>query len=142
MKPLCPNPITVPVGVEAVWALLTIKQNSTQIAVASIYYRGPKSTKKTELFDHIGEMNHYLLSKYGSNIHMIIAGDTNRLNLSPILDLSPNLKQMVKVPTRRNPDVMLDPIITTEHELNITKILSLNLHWTMILIRMANLLII
>ena len=44
---------------------------------------------------------------------MIIAGDTNLLNLSPILDLSPNLKQMVKVPTRRNPDVMLDPIITT-----------------------------
>ena len=43
----------------------------------------------------------------------IIAGDTNRLNLSPILNLSPRLVQVVKVPTRLNPDAILDPIITT-----------------------------
>ena len=42
-----------------------------------------------------------------------MAGDTNRLNLSPITNLSANLKQEVKVFTRLNPPAILDPIITT-----------------------------
>ena len=118
VKPLCPEPITVPVGVECVWALITPKHISPQsrvkyIAVAAIYYRGPKSTQKDELFDHIAESFHFLSSKYGSSIHFVIAGDTNRLNLSPITNLSPNLKQEVKVPTRLNPPAILDPIIST-----------------------------
>ena len=103
---------------ECVWALITPKQSSPQskikqIAVASLYYRGPKSTKKDELFDHISETFHFLSPKYGAKLHFIIAGDTNRLNLSPITSLSPNLKQVVKVYTRLNPPAILDPIITT-----------------------------
>ena len=58
IKLLNPDPITVPDGVEAVWALLTPKnakpnKQFSHIAVASIYYRGPKSTRKDALFDHI-----------------------------------------------------------------------------------------
>ena len=117
VKKLCPDPITVPVGVEAVWALVTPKKSSSNkfkyIAVCSVYDRGPKSTKKQELFDHIAETFHFLSSKYGSSIQFIIAGDNNRLNLSPILNLSPNLKQVVKIPTRLKPEAILDPIITT-----------------------------
>ena len=118
VKSICPDPITVPIGVEAVWSLITPKMLSKRsrakyIAVASIYYRGPKSTKKDELFDHIAQSFHFLSSKYGSDIQFIIAGDTNRLNLSPITNLSPNLKQLVTVPTRLNPPAILDPIITT-----------------------------
>ena len=83
IKPLNPEPITVPDGVEAVWALITPK-NSKQtnqfnhIAVAAIYYRGPKSTKKEELFDHIAKTYHFLMAKYGTGLQFIIAGDTNR----------------------------------------------------------------
>ena len=117
VKKLCPEPITVPVGVEAVWALITPKNQTCKkfknIAVCSLYYRGPKSTKKQELFDHIAETFHFLSSKYGSELQFIIAGDTNRLNLSPILNLSPNLKQVVQTPTRLKPEAILDPIITT-----------------------------
>ena len=118
IKPLNPDPITVPDGVEAVWALITprnTKPNNqfSHIVVASVYYRGPKSTRKDALFDHISQTYHYLMAKYGNGLQFIIAGDTNRLNLSPILNLSPSLRQVVKVPTRLNPDVMLDPIITT-----------------------------
>ena len=117
VKKLCPDVITVPVGVEAVWVLITPKKRTCNkfkyIAICSVYYRGPKSTKKKELFDHIAESFHLLSAKYGSNIQFIIAGDTNRLNLSPILNLSSNLKQVVKTPTRLNPDAILDPIITT-----------------------------
>ena len=118
VKPLCPDVITVPVGVEAVWALISPKTRNPrnrikQIAVCSLYYRGPKSTKKKELFDHLAESYNFLVAKYGADLQFIIAGDTNRLNLTPILALSPNLKQVVKVPTRLNPDAILDPIITT-----------------------------
>ena len=118
VKPLNPEPITVPDGVEAVWALLTPKDTKpnhkfSHIAVASIYYRGPKSTKKDALFDHIAESYHYLMAKYGNGLQFIIAGDTNRLNLSPILNLSPSLRQVVQVPTRMNPEAILDPVITT-----------------------------
>ena len=98
VKALCPDPITVPVGVECVWALITPKHTTPQskvkhIAVASIYYRGPKNTKKYELFDHLAETFHFLSAKYGAKLHFVIAGDTNHLNLSPITSLSPNLKQ-------------------------------------------------
>ena len=118
IKPLNPDPITVPDGVEAVWALVTPKNSKpnnqfSHIAVASIYYRGPKSTRKDALFDHIAESYHFLMAKYGLGLQFIIAGDTNRLNLSPILNLSPALRQLVQVPTRLNPDVTLDPVITT-----------------------------
>ena len=117
IRKICPDPITVPIGVEAIWALISPRNNNSKkfqhIAICSLYYRGPKSTKKQELFDHIGETYHYLSAKYGTNMEFILAGDTNRLNLSPILNLSPRLIQTVKVPTRLNPDVTLDPIITT-----------------------------
>ena len=83
------------------------------IAVASFYYRGPKSTKKDELFDHIAESFHLLSSRYGQDIQFLIMGDANRLNLSPITNLSPRMKQEVKVPTRLNPPAILDPILTT-----------------------------
>ena len=81
--------------------------------MCAIYYRGPKSTNKTLLFDHIAESYHLLTAKYGSQLQFIIAGDTNRLNLSPILALSPHFKQAVTVPTRLNPDAILDIIITS-----------------------------
>ena len=117
VQKICPDPVTVPVGVEAIWAVISPRNNAGKkfknIAVCSLYYRGPKSTKKQELFDHIGETYHYLSAKYGVNMEFIIAGDTNRLNLSPILNLSPRLVQTVKVPTRLKPDAILDPIITT-----------------------------
>ena len=118
VKPLSPDIITVPIGVEAVWALITPKilnprNKIKQIAVCALYYNGPKSTKKKELYDHIAITYNLLLAKYGSNLHFCIAGDTNKLNLSPILNLSPSLQQVVKVPTRLNPDAILDKIITT-----------------------------
>ena len=117
IKKICPDPVSVPVGVEAIWAIISPRTNNTKkfknIAICSLYYRGPKSTKKQELFDHIAQTYHFLSAKYGTNMEYIIAGDTNRLNLTPILNLSPRLVQVVKVPTRLNPDVTLDPIITT-----------------------------
>ena len=79
-------------------------------AVASIYSK-PDSRKKTLLLDHISETYHLLSSKYLSGLHFILAGDTNDLKLDSILNLSPNLKQVVNSATRGTK--ILDPIITT-----------------------------
>ena len=56
-------------------------------------------------------------TKYGKGLHFILAGDTNELRKKPILDLSPNLVQIVGKPTRTDKitgkQAMLDPIIMT-----------------------------
>ena len=116
IKELCPEIITVPVDVEAVWALLTPKHRSAQsrikhIAVASVYYSSTQ-TKKSDFLDHISEAYNILCAKYGPDLKFLIIGDINRLNIKPILNLSPDLQQVVKVITRRNPDATLDVIIT------------------------------
>ena len=89
------------------------KSRIQHIAVASVYYSASKSAYKNAYYDHLADTYHFLLSKYGSRLQFLICGDTNRLNLSPILSLSPDLKQGVKVYTRYNPPAILDPIITT-----------------------------
>ena len=116
IKELSPEIITVPPNIEAVWALLTPKSAGTNssirhIAVCAYYYT--EKTKRSEFVDHISETYNILCAKYGSGLHFIFSGDTNRLNLKSILNLSPRLKQVVTVPTRLNPDAILDTIITT-----------------------------
>ena len=118
IKELCPTLFTVPPTVEATWALLTpkIQVNRTvkHIAVASVYYA--KRTKRKDFIDHICEAYNVLLAKYGQGLHLIIAGDFNRINVNPILAMSPSLKQVVQIPTRMNPEATLDKIITTLSE--------------------------
>ena len=114
IKELCPSLFTVPPTVEATWALLTPKQQIRsevkQIAVASIYYAS--RTKSKAIIDHLCTAYHTLLARYGDGLHLIIAGDYNRLNIKPILDMSSSLSQVVKVITRTNPDAILDKIVT------------------------------
>ena len=81
------------------------------MVLASLYYSS-KLTKKGMLIDHFSETYHSLCARYGSDLTFIISGDTNRLNLKQILSLSKDLKQVVDVPTRQNPDAILDKIIT------------------------------
>ena len=116
IKELCPKVITVPPNVEAVWALLTPKaggsrSNIKHIAVCSFYYT--TKTKRSEFVDHISQAFNMLSAKYGPGLHFILAGDSNRLNLKSILNLSPKLEQLVQIPTRLNPEATLDTIITT-----------------------------
>ena len=84
--------VQIPWGAEAVWCILTPKnttQNSViqKIACCALYCK-PGSKKKTLLLDHISDAFNVLSSKYGRGLHFIIAGDTNDLNLDPILNLS------------------------------------------------------
>ena len=90
IKELCPQIITVPVGVKAVWVLIRNKSNIDQlqnIIVCSYYYAGPKTTPKNLLFDHLAESINFLSAKYGQNrLDFILSADSNRLNLDPIAE--------------------------------------------------------
>ena len=112
---LCPDLITVPTDVEVAWSLITPKRRCSNrikhIVLASVYYSS-KFTKKNMLIDHLSETYHILCSKYGSDLKFVFGGDFNRLNLKPILSLANDLKQVVTVPTRQNPDAILDKLIT------------------------------
>ena len=76
-------------------------------------YSKPDSRKKTLLLDHISDAFHILNMKYGRGLEFVIAGDTNDLNLEPILNLSPRFHQIVQDWTRMDPPALLDPILTT-----------------------------
>ena len=109
--------ISIPWGIEVVWAVLTPKciSNSSKIqkiVVASIYSK-PDSRKKSLLLDHIAEVYSVLNAKYKKGLHWILCGDTNDLKLDSILHLNSNFKQVVQDPTRLHPPRILDPIITT-----------------------------
>ena len=54
-----------------------------------------------------------LNTKYPKGLHWILAGDFNELKIQGILDISPNLKQVVTQPTRMNPPRILDKLNTT-----------------------------
>ena len=111
MKELCPNIITVPKNVEAVWVLLTPKLGGSRGKIKLIAVR--VATNASKFLDHITSAFHTISAKYGEGTQFILSGDSNRLKLNAILNLSQTLKQVVHIPTRRNPDATLDTILTT-----------------------------
>ena len=108
--------IDIPWGVEVVWGLMTPKNVSNDCVVQKIVvgciYCKPNSKKKSELLDHIASTYNFLSTKYGKGTYWLLAGDTNDLKLDNIINLSPNMRSMVKKPTRLNPDNILDNILT------------------------------
>ena len=108
--------VQIPWGVEITWATITPKNVSNDSIIQKIVlgciYSKPKSRKKSATLDHIAETYNFLSTKYGKGCYWIIAGDTNDLNLNPILHLSPSLESVVTKPTRLNPDRILDNIVT------------------------------
>ena len=80
---LSPDIITVPIDVEAAWALLTPKYRSgksrfNHIAVASVYYSSTQ-TRRGMFLDHIIESYNILCTKFGSDLGFLMVGDINRV---------------------------------------------------------------
>ena len=110
--------IQIPWRLEATWGLITPKNVThtskiQKIVLCSFYYPGPKSKTKSLLLDHLCQSYQILSAKYGKGLHFLMCADSNKLDLEPVLSLSPDMRQLVTSPTRMNPDQMLDPIITT-----------------------------
>ena len=110
--------IGVPDQVEAAWAVLSSKDNSKQkfkvnkIVVGSIYV-SPKSKHKIETIDHIIEAIHFARTKFGNDVHFMLGGDFNRLDVTDILDAYGALKQFNSVPTRKG--AVLELLLTDLH---------------------------
>ena len=110
--------IAIPEGVEATWGVLQCKDNSTQkfkvnkIVVGGVYV-SPKSKFKIETIDHIIETIHYARAKFGNEVHFLLGGDFNRVDVNDILDAYGALKQFNSVPTRK--DAILELLLTDLH---------------------------
>ena len=83
-----------------------------RIAVGT-FYVSPRSTHKDATIDHIIESIHILRSKYDNEIHFLLGGDLNRVNINPILDSYGALKQVISTGTRKG--ATLENIITDLH---------------------------
>ena len=111
--------VTIPWGCEIVWSVLTPKnvQNTSivQKIICGAIYSKPDSRFKTPLLDHITDTFNLLSRKYQNGLYWILAGDTNELKLDAILNMDPNMKQIVKDSTRPSKKSLniLDPIIMT-----------------------------
>ena len=105
---------------EIVWAVLTprniISESTIKKIVGGSLYCKPGSKKNPALLDHISEVYHMLNKLYKQGVHWILAGDFNELKTEKILEISPNLRQVVTLPTRYNPPAILDKIITSLHK--------------------------
>ena len=104
--------VSVPHGVEIVWAMVKPKQytaNIQKLAIASVYV-SPSSVYKTKTIDHIIETIHFLKSQHGSEIKFLIGGDVNRINIDKILHSYGSLNQIISVPTRKSES--LEKVIT------------------------------
>jgi hypothetical protein len=99
--------IDTPDEIESVWALFTPKSDDPRnlkvkrIAVGS-FYVSPRSRHKAETIEHIIQTIHILRAKYDNEIHFLLGGDFNRLDISDILDSYGALKQIISVSTRKS----------------------------------------
>ena len=104
---------------QAVVTILTpveVDNSSVVKRIAAVaFYSKPASRKKTVLLDFLAETYHFLSARYNGEIKWIFAGDKNELNISDVLNLSPELKQCVDQPTRLTPPAIIDVVITDLH---------------------------
>ena len=113
-----PFEINVPDDVEATWAVFKPLSGSSDshkvnnILVGAVYV-SPRSRHKAQTIDHVIDAIHSARSKFGNDIHFLIGGDFNRLDISPILDSYGALKQIVSVPTRKG--ATLELLLTDLH---------------------------
>ena len=104
---LIDDDIYVPEGIEAVWGVFSPvsedvnKLKVKRIAICAIYV-SPKSKVKPETIDHLIETIHLMRSKYDNDIHFLISGDFNRLDINDILDCYGGLSQVVSIPNRKS----------------------------------------
>ena len=113
--------IAAPEEIESCWAMFVPKSSSNghnqkvkRIAVGS-YYVSPRSRHKDEIIEHIISTIHQLRAKYDNDVHFLVGGDFNRLEITDILDSYGALKQIISVPTRKT--ALLEIILTDLHTL-------------------------
>ena len=107
--------IVVPKNVEVVWVkIIPKKRTQVKVFIICSIYSKPNSKTKTILNDHIASYYHLLKAKY-DNLRFFFLGDFNDHKPDIILQLSPQLRQLVHYPTCGLNT--LDLVITDAHVL-------------------------
>ena len=89
------------------------REEAKDLAIITIaVYCPPNSKKQSKLIDYVTETYHALKSKHPTAF-FILGGDVNSLNWRRICEISPNFKQCVTKPTRK--EKTLSVIITDLH---------------------------
>ena len=108
--------INNPDRVEVVWGLMRPRKLPARFKeiIVAAFYSPPKSPKNPLLLDHLVSNSQSLLTKY-PNAALVIGGDKNNLNLSPLLCGIPRIRQIVTKSTHKFK--ILDVILTNMHQL-------------------------
>ena len=96
-------PITPPSGIEVSWCLAkpkTYPQKFKNLILCS-FYCPPIKRKNSKLSDHLTSTLHMLYTKYPDS-GILLGGDCNKMDLSPILNCGLKLRQVVDKNTRGN----------------------------------------
>ena len=88
--------ISIPNKLEVVWGLLKPKVGTCKLKniIVCSFYSPPKSRKNTKLADHLISTLHMLSTKYPES-GIILGGDKNSMDISPLLNCGLRLKQVV-----------------------------------------------
>ena len=109
--------IGVPAGVEAKWCVLAPRRLEEQVQVERIcvgsIYIAPRSPYKKESISHIIHTIHLMKAKYDNNVHFLIAGNFNRVDITEVLDSYGALQQICGVSTRQGAALQL--VLTDLH---------------------------
>ena len=102
--------INTPKGLEAVWGLLKPKSSDAEIRniIVCSFYSPPNNGRNTRLADYMVSTLHMLSTKY-PDAGIILGGDKNKMDLSPILSCGLRLRQEVNKSTRQG--AILDVLI-------------------------------
>ena len=104
-------PVNIPQNLEVVWALLKPKNKSAKFKriIICSFYSPPSKRRNSKMADHVVSTLQMLAATYPES-GIIIGGDKNYMNISPVLNCGLRLKQCNDKATRQG--VILDIIIT------------------------------
>ena len=103
--------VQVPPKLEVIWVLAKPKSQDAKIKriVLCSFYSPPRSKMRDKLKDHIIGTLQMLTTKY-PGCGILVGGDKNKMNISPLLNNNLNLRQIVTRPTRKQE--VLDVLLT------------------------------
>ena len=93
-------PVIVPCNLEVKWCIGRPKQGNIKIIIFGVFYYPPRSRRKGKMLDHLVSTIHDLLNRF-NDAEIILGGDRNDLDLAPVYNSVPGLKQIQTEPTHK-----------------------------------------
>ena len=94
--------IQIPHHLEIIWALAKPKTENAEFKniILCSFYSPPRSRLRNKLKDHIIGTLQMLTTKY-HNCGILVGGDKNKMEITSLMNNNLNLKQIVRLPTRK-----------------------------------------